>query len=125
MDAIAEPWSESTRLFANGVIRIAVVDTAEPACCSFHLIVLAPDPNDELGLRQCLTLSDGEEWTGFQHIDVQAVASSYRADLGLLLRVPVERYVDGIRSTSDEVAIRINQGHGRSDAGVNAFLPAG
>lgn len=110
--AIVEPWSKGTRTFAQGAIRLVLLDTAEPACCAVHLAILAPDPQDEMGLRQCLTLSDGGEWTGFQSIDLQGVQSSYDAGRGLLLRIPVERYVDGLRSNHDAVAIRINQATG-------------
>ena len=112
VDAISEPWSQSTRTFANGKIRIIALDTAEPACCSFHLAILAPNPDDELGLRQCAVLNDGAEWTGFQSVDVSGTQSSYHPGRGLLLSVPVERYIDGVRSTRLVVDIRINQATG-------------
>lgn len=112
LDSIVEPWSSSTRTFANGKIRVVELDTGEPACCSFHLAILAPDPNNELGFRQCVTISDGAEWTGFQSVDLKRTKSSYDAGRGLLLTVPVERYVDGIRSKKGEIRVRINQATG-------------
>ena len=112
VDAIVEPWSDATRTFANGKIRIIALDTAEPACCSFHLAIIAPDPENELGLRQCVALNDGSEWTGFQFVDVQGTVSSYDPGLGLLLSVPVERYIDGTRSSKLIVDVRINQATG-------------
>ena len=112
VDAIVEPWNEATRTFANGKIRIIALDTAEPACCSFHLAIIAPDPENELGLRQCVALNDGSEWTGFQYVDVQGTESSYDPSRGLLLSVPVERYIDGTRSTKLVVDVRINQATG-------------
>ncbi len=112
VDAIVEPWSQATRTFANGKIRIIALDTAEPACCSFHLAIIAPNPEDELGLRQCVTLNDGAEWTGFQSVSVSNTQSSYDPGRGLLLSVPVERYIDGIRSTKLIVDVRINQATG-------------
>ncbi len=112
VDAIVEPWSQATRTFANGKIRIIALDTAEPACCSFHLAIIAPNPGDEMGLRQCVTLNDGGEWTGFQAVSVKNTRSSYDAGRGLLLSVPVERYIDGIRSTKLTVDVRINQATG-------------
>jgi len=112
VDAIIEPWSEATRTFASGKIRIIALDTAEPACCSFHLAIIAPNPQDEMGLRQCVTLNDGGEWTGFQFVDVKATRSSYDPGRGLLLSIPVERYIDGIRSTKLTVDVRINQATG-------------
>ncbi len=110
---VVEPWEQSTRTFANGLIRIVHVDTGgEPACCSSHMVILAPDPNDELGLRGCRILSDGQKFTGFQSVDVPGVASSYDAALGLRLSVPVERYIDGIQSSKATVHVRINQATG-------------
>ena len=73
VDTVIEPWSDATRTFANGKIRIVLLDTAEPACCSYHLAIMAPDPQNELGLRQCKTLSDGGDFTGFQSIDLKAI----------------------------------------------------
>ena len=112
LDTLVEPWSESTRTFANGNIRIAHVDTGEPACCSYHLVILAPNPEDELGYRQCVALNDGGEWTGFQSIDFAGIESSYEPGLGLLLSVPAERYIDGHQSTPLLIGVRINQATG-------------
>ncbi|NKB53806.1 MAG: hypothetical protein GKR97_16585 [Rhizobiaceae bacterium] len=65
-----------------------------------------------MGLRQCVTLNDGAEWTGFQSVSVSNTQSSYDPGRGLLLSVPVERYIDGIRSTKLIVDVRINQATG-------------
>ena len=112
VDAIIEPWEQHTRTFANGAIRIIGLDTAEPACCSYHLAIIAPAPQEENWPRQCLVLNDGGEWTGFQYLDVADVQSSYDPGKGLLLSVPVERYIDGVQSTKLTVDIRINQATG-------------
>lgn len=110
---VVEPWEEATRTFANGRIRIVHVDTGgEPVCCSSHLVVLAPSPPDEPASGQCFTLSDGETGIGFQGLDLKAVSATYDPARGLLLRVPVTRYVDGLRSTSAQIAVRINQATG-------------
>ena len=113
IDSVMEPWQDSTRTFANGAIRIVWLDTGgEPACCSSHMGILAPDPNDELGFRQCKILSDGAKWTGFQFVNIKGVTSSYDASKGLLLSVPVERYIDGIKSKKAVIDVRINQATG-------------
>ena len=110
---VTYPWNEATRTFANEKIRIVTVDTGgEPVCCSAHLVILAPDPNNELGDWQCKILSDGGQWTGFQFVDIKGVKSSYNASKGLLLRVPVERYIDGIKSNKAIIDVRINQATG-------------
>ena len=113
VSSVAEPWKDATRTFANGVIRVVWVDTGgEPACCSSHLVILAPDPEDELGNRKCRILSDGAQWLGFQSVDVSGIKSSYDAGKGLLLSVPIERYIDGIKSNKSSVGVRINQANG-------------
>lgn len=112
IDAIVEPWRDNTRTFANGKIRIVHLDTAEPACCSFHLGIMAPNPADEPYPFQCVTLNDGDAWTGFQAIHFADIEASYDPGLGLLLSVPAERYIDGLKSTPLTLQVRINQATG-------------
>ena len=52
VQSIAEPWEANTRTFANGDIRLVVLDTIEPAAGAFHLAILHP-PRDELGSPMC------------------------------------------------------------------------
>ena len=110
---VTYPWNEATRTFANEKIRIVTVDTGgEPVCCSAHLVILAPDPNNELGDWQCKILSDGRPWQGYQFVDIKNVKSSYDAGKGLLLSIPVERYMDGVKSNKAMIDVRINQATG-------------
>lgn len=112
---IVEPWAEHTRTFANGKIRIAHLDTGgEPVCCSSHLLIIAPDPNDEQGYNQCRVLSGGAEdpGQGFLWIRFEQISASYDPARGLLLSVPVRRYVDGLNDTEGLVEVRINQATG-------------
>ena len=110
---IVEPWSDYSRTFANGNIRIAHVDTdGEPACCSSHLLILAPDPKNELGGRSCNLLSDGGSGTGFQYLSVAGTTAKYDPAKGLLITVPVERYIDGQKSGKATITVRINQATG-------------
>jgi len=110
---LVEPWSENSRTFANGAIRIALLDTAEPACCSFHLLVLSPDP--EWG-RACHVISDqpGMGWAGIRYGEQKA---SYDAAKGLLIPIITDRY-DAETGTSDPkkrqmIGIRVNQATGQ------------
>ncbi len=110
---VVEPWNKHSRTFANGKIRIAHVDTGgEPVCCSSHLLILAPDPDDELANRSCHLLSDGETGTGFQTLSVPDVSATYDPAKGLLISVPVERYIDGLKSNKAKISVRINQATG-------------
>jgi hypothetical protein len=112
---IAEPWDSNTRTFANGRIRVALLDTGgEPACCSVHLLILSPSGQDEgPEYRQCRVVSDQQEGIGFSDLDLAGIAASYDPARGLRLDVPVWRYIDGTtRGTPGRVAVRINQATG-------------
>lgn len=112
---ILEPWEANTRTFANGNIRIALLDTGgEPACCSVHLLILSPSGEDEgPAFRQCNVMSDASDGIGFSDIDLPGIAASYDPVRGLRLDVPVFRYVDGTtRGRPGAVGVRINQATG-------------
>jgi hypothetical protein len=112
---IVEPWEANTRTFANGAIRLALIDTdGEPVCCPIHLLILAPVGEVEgPAWRACHLLSDSAPGIGFNEIDLQGVAASYDPALGLRLDVPVWRYTDGLdRGRPGRVAVRINQATG-------------
>lgn len=88
--AIAEPWAENTRTFANGDIRIAVMDTIEPAAGSFYLLIISP-PYDEVGSNQCKLISASGS-IGFSGMNLQGLISGYDPHAGLALAIPVHRY---------------------------------
>ncbi len=112
---VVEPWPVHTETFSNGNIRIALLDTAEPACCAFHLLVLHPDP--ELG-RACTVVSD-QPGLGFGALIWRGINATYNAGKGLRLDIPVQAY-DNETGTTDSspvtlVSIRINQATGIID----------
>ncbi len=114
---ILEPWSEFSRSFANGAIRIAVLDTGgEPVCCATHLLVVAPSASDDPPIfRQCFQVSD-TGGMGFYDIDFPGITASYDASLGLRIEVPVSRFHDGVGQGKSgmpgQVVLRINQATG-------------
>lgn len=87
---IAEPWEENTRTFAKGAVRLALLDTLEPAAAAFHLLILSP-PYNEVGDRQCrvVSLSDG---LGFYGVDFAGIDAGYDATTGLTFRLPIRLY---------------------------------
>lgn len=111
---ILEPWSEFSRSFANGAIRIAVLDTAgEPVCCATHLLIIAPSaPDNGPVYRQCFVAS-ARGSMGFYDIDFKGITASYDPARGLLLSVPVSYYHDGVGTGApgipDQIEIRIDQ----------------
>lgn len=88
-DNLAEPWEEMSRTFANGAVRIAVLDGVEPAAGALHLLILSP-PYSELGERQCAMIS--YRGNGFAGIDFAALTAAYDPETGLGFDVPVRIY---------------------------------
>ncbi|MCU0826709.1 MAG: hypothetical protein MUE52_04740 [Tabrizicola sp.] len=89
--AIAEPWEANTRLFSEGEVRLAVLDTIEPAAGAFHLLILSP-PYDEVGGRQCAVVSSGEG-AGFAGLDLTEMTAGYDPVVGLTFAIPATRWV--------------------------------
>jgi hypothetical protein len=111
---LVEPWSTHSRTFANGAIRIAVLDTGgEPACCSAHLLVLYPaGGRDEPDYRACVVIS-GTPGLGFLWVDIPGTTASYDPARGLLLSVPVTHWHDGVElgrpGIVERMEVRVNQ----------------
>lgn len=111
--SIAEPWEANTRTFANGNIRLVVLDTIEPAAAAFHLVILHP-PRDELGGPMCsmVSASDG---LGFGGMDLRQVVASYDPARGLTVAVPISQYdPEAAEFSSDRLlSVTINQSTGQ------------
>ncbi|MDF0600825.1 hypothetical protein P1J78_08790 [Psychromarinibacter sp. C21-152] len=109
---IAEPWSAHTRTFANGDVRVALLDTIEPAAGAFYLLVLTP-PYGELGSRTCgLVAADGGSM-GLAGLDFGNVGASYDPATGLTLRFPAQRYAPATGGYDPAIlAVTINQATG-------------
>ena len=110
---LVEPWSETSRTFANGDIRVAELDTGgEPACCSSHLLILSPNP--EYG-QACHVLSV-QPGVGFSRVFTSGIESSYDPGKGILLQVSVGRFDpatgSSVSNSPMRVPVRINQATG-------------
>lgn len=109
--AIMEPWEENTKTFANGNVRLAYLDTEEPANASAFLLILSP-PYDELGSRQCKIVSmlDG---LGFAGITFGGLTSGYDPAVGLIFDIPVTRYfADSSAYNVQILTVMVNQATG-------------
>jgi hypothetical protein len=91
VDAIAELWESNTATYANGDIRVALLDMVEPAGGAWKLAVISP-PRDELGLRQCRVI--GADGIGFYSLDFVARQARYDQQRGLVLTMPATRYTE-------------------------------
>jgi hypothetical protein len=104
--ALVEPWEDNSRSFANGAIRVALLDTVEPAAAAFHLLILTP-PYTALGERQCHVISAAEDM-GYLSLDFAALNADYDPATGLTLDLPGERY-EGEAVLPVTLTVRIDQ----------------
>lgn len=90
-DTIVEPWEDNSATFANGAVRVALLDTIEPAAAAAYLLVIHP-PVDEIGGRTCtvIGLDDG---LGYAAIFFSDLTASYDPAVGLTLKVPAIIYL--------------------------------
>lgn len=88
VDQLVEPWEENTASYAEGAIRIALLDSVEPPAAALRLLVLAP-PLNEIGERACrlVALSGG---SGFYGLDFRGRRADYDPRTGLVLTFPAE-----------------------------------
>lgn len=116
--AIAEPWEANTRTFANGAIRLVVLDTIEPAAAAFHLAILHP-PWDTLGGRICTQVS-ASDGLGFGGMDMGPAVASYDPARGLTVALPVSTYDPEAADFYSErlLSVTINQSTGQVQAVV-------
>lgn len=87
---IMEPWREHSRTFADGDVRVAVLDTVEPAAGSLYVLLLSP-PRGDLGERQCRVIGV-DDGIGFSRLRFDTLVSRYYPDIGLMFQMPAEIY---------------------------------
>ncbi len=104
-DAIVEPWSENTRVFADGAVRLALLDTIEPAASPYWLMVLSP-PVDEMGSRICQVVGRGPGY-GFSDMEFEALSADYDPQTGLGFAIPVGLY-NPETSLTDPAMLRLH-----------------
>lgn len=108
-DAIVEPWEDHTTTFANGNVRLALMDVTEPAAGSYHILILSP-PYDEIGNRQCKTLGASEN-IGFSGVDWSSLDAGYDPAVGLTFGVD-GRIFDGSDFVPGWLRFTLNQATG-------------
>lgn len=117
-DAIAEPWERNTRTFANRTVRLALLDTIEPAVGAYRLLILAP-PYDELGARQCKTVGL-EPGLGFAALDFGGLETSYDPDIGLTFFMRAYTY-DAEAGTG--IPVRLEVTLNQTSGAITAIMP--
>ena len=87
---LVEPWEQFSRTYARGAVRIALLDTIEPAAAAFFILVLSP-PYDEVGGRQCRTIGLAPG-AGFAGADFDVLQANYDPAAGLVFGLPMQRF---------------------------------
>lgn len=114
VQSMAEPFADNTRTYANGAIRLVVIDTVEPACCTHHLVVLHPDGEGMFRACSIVSLGGVSGADAWSFIDLPRARGSYDAALGLKVTLPASVYdFNTGGSIPTAFAIRINQATGR------------
>ncbi|QIR84152.1 hypothetical protein [Paracoccus sp. AK26] len=111
VDTIAEPWEQNTATYANGEVRLALLDMVEPAGGAWKLVVISP-PRDELGLRQCRVI--GANGIGFYGLDFASRRATYDSQQGLVVTFRATRYADAAPEGEPyTLVVTINQQTGK------------
>ena len=84
---LAEPWETNTRRFADGDVRLAVLDLVEPAAGAFHLLVLSP-PFDDFDHATCQVVSFAND-LGYREMSLDGMRVDYDPAQGLIFEIPV------------------------------------
>jgi hypothetical protein len=99
------PPEVSVRSFANGDVRVIGLDTAEPACCSAHLMVDFFVESEPFPICALVSASDG---MGFSGLRMEDLTASYDPAVGLVVSLPAGRY-DGTGSVMSPLVVVINR----------------
>ncbi|MBD3802109.1 MAG: hypothetical protein IE919_02595 [Thioclava sp.] len=111
---IVEPWEENSRTFANGAVRVALLDTIEPGAAAFHILLLSP-PFDDVGGRQCRMISPARGF-GFYSVDFQALEAAYDPATGLSFALPVQAVDETGNPKPHRLHFTLNQASGAISA---------
>lgn len=105
---IAEPWEANTRSFANGEIRLTIMDAGEPAAGSYFLMILSP-PYGDAG-RQCAMLALDADGMGFASLSMDGAKADYDPASGLSVTLAATRWLRDTDTYQDAtLSVTINQ----------------
>jgi len=99
------PYEDATRTYAQGSIAFLLLDTGEPACCSDHLMVLYPDPEEPFRICQLISLRDG---LGYYEIRLGDAQATYDPLEGLSVRIPAFEYGE-VEAMPRSLDVTVNQ----------------
>ncbi len=105
-------WTDPTRTFANGAIRLVALDTLEPVCCVLSVMVVYPSKDEPFPQCRIVSTTSG----GWANMFLARATAQYDPARGLSVAVPVETYVDGVNNDATTVTVTINQATGEVTA---------
>ncbi|NOX39841.1 MAG: hypothetical protein GXP05_04810 [Alphaproteobacteria bacterium] len=114
---IAEPWSANSRSFADGDVRLTVLETPGSETAAFRILILTP-PRNALGERLCRIISYQRE-AGFFGVTLSWMGTSYDPLYGLVFDIPVQIFV---ASTGKNKPARLHLTVDRSIGAIGAGL---
>ena len=88
--AIAEPWEDNTRSFADGQLRLTVMDIYEPALGALYLMVIFEPLGGTADLRNCVLISNGT--LGFPDMTLEGLEVGATEGPEALFLVPTTFY---------------------------------
>ncbi len=102
-------WDDPTRTWANGDVRFVSLDTyGEPTCCSAHLMVIHPLPDEPFPACTMVSADGGAGWAG---LSLAGARATYDPAAGLTVTVPVGIY-NGAGSDPGTVTVTVNMAAG-------------
>jgi len=108
---IAEPWEANTATFADGDVRVAMLDVAEPASAAFYLLILHP-PETVPGFRHC-TVVGLDDGLGYADMTFSDLDAGYDPETGLTLTVPAGVHEPEQSSPTEvDILVSVNQSSG-------------
>lgn len=109
---IVEPWEDHIRSFANGAVRIAMLDSGDLSAGSLRVLVLTPPYDGPDGARYCHLIGWTEE-VGFATLRFGSMIPTYDPSTGLSLAVPARFYDPDLDiSNAGLLQITVNQATG-------------
>ena len=116
VQSLVEPWEDHIRSYANGAVRLALLDTIEPATGSLRILVLTPPYRDD-GNRHCFVVG----WTenqGFVTLDFAGLTPTYDPVTGLAVGVQARFFDEALNFSNIGILdVVINQATGEVRAG--------
>lgn len=108
---IAEPWEANTKTYADGTVRMVIMDVGEPVAGSYRLLILTPPTDENPDGRQCQVLSFDAD-LGFAGLSFDGV-TDITDPTGLTVIIPAKRWIAETDTYADaKLSVTVNSTDG-------------